>query len=282
MVDITTKNQEWTASDRAQCVAQDFILRQRLTEEVQQSNYVTSSGYKAVLLKFLYSEAVESELTRSPSPSDCGKRPRSSRFRNLVSRMPPSLATANPFTRRLSINLDSSQNSSEDGGWSTEDLGNSFFSISSTINSYGNIAPRRSSPPDVGDISKNSISVPPDGKPIRRSSSASIELGDIQEQSQSITKSRSMSRFNILTEVDFDPQDTEISGTDLLDKIIDRLPSEHRLTSEDHTFMPWPKQDDGNVSDEHSIKSRRSSCFDDLGWLPWPETGYAQESLNSI
>ena len=58
-------NHRWTASERAQRVAQDNNLQGLLNAEVKQSGYVTAAGYKAVLHTFLYSDVVEKEMNHN-------------------------------------------------------------------------------------------------------------------------------------------------------------------------------------------------------------------------
>ncbi|KAL7545568.1 hypothetical protein ACHAWF_008917 [Thalassiosira exigua] len=56
--------QEWTASERANRVAQTKMLRRSLAAEVEKAGVVTAAGYRAVHDKFLYSDAVEEEMSR--------------------------------------------------------------------------------------------------------------------------------------------------------------------------------------------------------------------------
>mmetsp|Transcript_40346 Transcript_40346/g.72714 ORF Transcript_40346/g.72714 Transcript_40346/m.72714 type:complete len:125 (-) Transcript_40346:1423-1797(-) len=62
---LKQRNHRWTASERAQRVAQDNNLQELLNAEVKKSGYVTAAGYKAVLQKFIFSDVVHRERNES-------------------------------------------------------------------------------------------------------------------------------------------------------------------------------------------------------------------------
>ena len=61
MADDSSRNEEWTATERAHHVASDSKLHAQFLAEVKKSGVVTAAGYKAVHEKFIYSEVVEQE-----------------------------------------------------------------------------------------------------------------------------------------------------------------------------------------------------------------------------
>lgn len=56
------QQQQWSTSERAKMVTQSKELQRLLKAEIKKANVLTTSGYKAVLTKFLYSEEVEQEM----------------------------------------------------------------------------------------------------------------------------------------------------------------------------------------------------------------------------
>ena len=155
MADDSSRNEEWTATERAHHVASDSKLHAQFLAEVKKSGVVTAAGYKAVHEKFIYSEVVEQErFLAIQKQRASAQRPtlqkRGSRFGGLVRSLQNS-------SQRGTSGRDLVKRSSLGGGDDSVDVNDTSRDLShinpqdiangstGEDNSDSNIAPRRSS-----------------------------------------------------------------------------------------------------------------------------------------
>ena len=281
-------NHRWTASERAQRVAQDNNLQGLLNAEVKQSGYVTAAGYKAVLHTFLYSDVVEKEMNHNGNNEAHIRKSKSGRFDSLISGMTASTVSASLSSSNFSSSMTTTTSQpqmtlfrrlrSGDSKRSSICHRSSNLSTLDDVPITSNLAPRRTSvegPTSLTEVQRRTL------RQESKHQRSPVKFAEVNFDPQDTTRNDTMTKRTmckkevptIVTakneEDSFDPQDTS-RRAELL---------QHLLYADKSEWLPWPKQHgDDDSSDCSSLSSTSLYDDNDCGWLPWPEQRYGSRA----
>eukprot|EP00579_Thalassiosira_antarctica_P022314 CAMPEP_0201988188 /NCGR_PEP_ID=MMETSP0904-20121228/92191_1 /ASSEMBLY_ACC=CAM_ASM_000553 /TAXON_ID=420261 /ORGANISM="Thalassiosira antarctica, Strain CCMP982" /LENGTH=417 /DNA_ID=CAMNT_0048542339 /DNA_START=54 /DNA_END=1309 /DNA_ORIENTATION=+ len=282
---LKQRNHRWTASERAQRVAQDNNLQELLNAEVKKSGYVKPPDIK-LYFKNLYSATsyIEKEMNRNGNKEASDRISKSGRFGSLISGMTASTVSVSLAASNLSNSMTTSQPQmtlirrlrSGDSKRSSICRRSSTFSTFEDVPLASNLAPRRTScegPISLTEVNGGfstfeDVPLASNLAPRRTSCEGPISLTEVQRGTlrQEFKHRRSPVKF---AEVDFDPQDT--MSNDAMTKPMkckEEVPTIVSAKIEDVNFDP---QDYSGRAENVGEVLQHLVYSDESGWLPWPK-----------
>ena len=254
---VSSRNQQWTAMERAERVSRDSALLSLLEVEVGKSGVVTAAGYRAVHQKFLYSDVVEEEMSKgklytSGSVCDATSLPptkRGSRFGDLVKSINQHQRGSFSANDVIMAKKDSS---GSDSAW-IEHQG----PLSSSNCSDHNFAPR---------TRRSSISVESLALALKSLSDKEKEdLRDLDEESVNSVPAKKIFVSTSCEDVETPRQCRIPKAVPILREVgFDSEEAGVKLNSMDGS--EWQEDDASSVDSLSSELSYEDEC----GWLPWP------------